>query len=102
MIKEISIDCKVRIVDSEAVLQTIEANPGASNISESRVVRHIHNLSKNIQKCRIVPKQYQNIAKLLTHPSNYRKSSYDKIFINRCSTRWFNHISCSSYILFYS
>ena len=51
-----------KTVDSEAVLQTIKANPvssiwrilGKLGISQSRVVCHLHDPSKSIQRCRIM------------------------------------------------
>ena len=53
---------KPKTVDSEALLQTMEANPvgntrrvsGEFSISLSSVVHHLHNLSKSISSSRIV------------------------------------------------
>ena len=60
---------KPKSMDSKVVLQAIEANPenrigrvsGELSITHSSVVCHLHNLSKSIQSCGIVP----HIAKIL-------------------------------------
>ena len=64
-----------RTMDSDAILQALEANSVNSdwrvltklNISQSSMVHYYRNLKKSIQSCQVVS-CYQNIAKLLTHP----------------------------------
>ena len=74
-----------KIVDSEAILQTIEANPvsstrrvsGELSLSQSSVVFHIHDLSKYIKSCRIM----FHITKIL---QNFHLLKSKKIF-------WWSH-----------
>ena len=63
-------------MDSKTVLQPIQVNlesdtlrvSGELSISQFSVVRHLHDLSKSIQKCQILPHIFK-YYKLLTHHS---------------------------------
>ena len=67
-----------KIMDSKAVLQAKEANPvsntrkisGELVISQTSVVHYLHEINMKHQEPLNCASCYQNIEKLLTHPSN--------------------------------
>jgi len=90
-----------KAVDSDALRQAVEANPGTSTrrlsddlgISQSSAVRHLHRIGKVLKSCRVVPheltevqaqRRVQMCNQLLANP-------HDERFMKRivtCDEKW--------------